>query len=639
MKGVVENIRGTVVVGWAFDPQDPTPLELRLEYGGKVVGSTTADIARGDIQQAFGRDLSGFRFDCAGLLGISPAQLLQKLRVVADTPQGPRPVPLWSRLTERLEQDASTEQKAARLGGMEREAARDFLRQCLADIKLQEMQATLWPALQLAKHLSDTPEFQACRGFIAYGREQFGDCVDLLTDDLLAQLAVQSEAVAMRGADLRIKAAYALGRFAQAAAFLAAAAARAWPADETTARAIRSRLAETDQPKPDFSLPAGYTLLLTGHFKWSPDMFPHWGSVFMGTTDDPVASLPEIIAALEQIPAEKRHLVAIVGGMWFLRLIGRLRFGRITVFDSNVAELAKVAHARETVLRTEFADFDGFRGLDSMIRRAFSDFYLPAALRDVRIEKHGFHFTYDGRTTPVETTISPLDYPALAWQPTRQEYDLARENLATAFDKVLHLRIPRLAPGMFGVAYLTHVPFSRETLTRDLGSRHVIPIYARSMDNAAALDPHVYWEWRALDLAGPHRTVHLWAPEDSALCGGVYDEPFSLGATHDAFCNRADFPHGGCLIIHMYLSKRCDESVEERMRKLADVLTLAAPRYRRILVSENIAHEAAARQAADAVLRPAFELGAEPVYTPGLGQARRNVFLSYWNVAAGVMQA
>jgi hypothetical protein len=329
---------------------------------------------------------------------------------------------------------------------------------------------------------------------------------------------------------------------------------------------------------------------------------------------------------VESIPEAKRHLVAIVGGMWFLRLLGRLRFARITVFDTNVMELAKMAYARDIIVETDHGDFDGFRNLDGMIRRGFRDFYLPKSMDGFDIARKNFSFSYDGRVSPIDTIISPLDYPSLTWNPDKDEYDMARENLKRGFDRALHLRMPPVESGMFGVAYLSHVEFPHDVLVENLKTTHFIPIYARNMKNTTALDPRVYWDWHSLNLAGGMRTVHLWAPEDSGLKGGVHAGIYSLEATFDEFVGEMSFQHGGCLILPMYLSKGHDQSPTERRAMVVQVLRRASSRYDRIIVSEWANFGLDILTLTREQLASDFDLVDGPVYSPGKDDTRRSVF-------------
>jgi hypothetical protein len=597
VRGAVEDVREDGwVAGWAFDPADPAPLGIRLELAGRVVAETTAELPRADILKAFGRDRAGFRIHAAALAGLPAARILAEARVVAATASGPREVTRWNRLVGRLEERAEAEARAGLLARLRGPEARAALREELMARPAAEAAAGLAPLLDEAPGAAATPEGQLCRALSALADGGFAACLALVTVPVLEALDAASPALAGAAADVRVKAAYAEGEIARAGRFLDEAAARGWPVEATGAAAIRQRLAEAAEPAPALPLPPGLTLVLTGGFAAA---LPRWGAVGLGLEDAP-PGFDRIIAALDQVPEDRRHLVATVAGMGFLRLIGRLRFARITFFDPNVAEIAKLAQLRAAILATPHDAFDGFRALDGAIRRGFGDFYLPGGLGSIRIAREEFRAVADGRATPAETLLSPLDHPGRAWQPTAEEYALARENLAEAFDHALHLAPPPIAHGMFGIAWLGALDIDDAALRAAVGSAHVAPLRATG-DNEAALDAGMHRAWRARDLAGNHRMV--W----------VHDG--SRDATPDVVA-------GACVVLDGLLAKADGAAL------LAQALDLAAVHAGRVIVAEDATHAAAARAIAGRALRPAFEL-VETAYAPGPRDAREQLLLAF----------
>lgn len=605
------------MVGWAFDPADPAPLTVRLELAGRIVSEQLADLPRADILKAFGREQAGFRIRAEALAGLPAARILAEARVVAATAAGPRDVTRWTRLVARLEDRAQAEARAALLARLQGPEAREALRGELTARPTAAAAAGLAPLLDAAPGAAETPEGRLCRALTALADGCFADCLTLVTEAVLDALDAASPALAGTAADVRVKAAYARGEIARAAGLLDEAVARGWAVDATTAGAIRQRCAEAAEAAPALPLPAGLTLVLTGGFATPP--LPRWGAVGVGLEDAP-PGFERIVAALGEVPESRRHLIATVAGMGFLHLIGRLRFTRVTLFDPNVAELAKAAQVRAAILATPHDAFDGFRALDSAIRRGFRDFYLPGALRGIRIETRDFHAEADGRAAPTETLLSPLDHPERAWQPTAEEYDLARENLAEAFDHALHLAPPPLAHGMFGIAWLGALDMTDTALRAAVGSVHVVPLRAAG-DNAAALDAGLHRAWRARDLAGNHRMVWVHGASRDAM-------PDASGVSMDwtAFGDAPEKAHGGCLVLDGVLGDAAGDA------RLAAALGHAAARYERIILAEDSARAAAAAAIAGRALRPDFEL-LETAFAPGPRDAREQVLLAFQKVA------
>lgn len=611
VRGAVEDVREDGwVTGWAFDPADAAPLGIRLELAGRVVAEATADLPRADILKAYARDRAGFRLHAAALAGLPAARVLAETRVVAATAAGAREVTRWTRLVTRLEERAAAEAQAALLARLQGPEARAALRDELAAETLPEAAARLAPFLEAAPGAAATPEGRLCRAALALAQERFADCCALLGGPVLEALDAASPALAGAGAELRVKAAYARGEIARAGGFLDAAAARGWPVEATVAAAIRQRLAEAMQPAPALPLPPGLTLVLTGGFAAA---LPRWGAVGLGLEDAP-PGFERILAALDQVPEDRRHLVATVAGMGFLRLIARLRFARVTFFDPNIVELAKLAQLRATILATPHDAFDGFRALDGAIRRGFGDVYLPGALRGIRIARQDFRAVADGRATPAETLLSPLDHPGRAWQPTPEDYALARENLAEAFDNALHLAPPPVAEGMFGIAWLGALDIDDAALRAAMGSAHVAPLRATG-DNEAALDAGMHRAWRVRDLAGNHRLVWVRGASREALSNGA-------GTTWAAFRDMPDAAAGACVVLDGLLGEA------EGAALLAEALDLAAGRAGRVILAEDAVRAATARKIAGRALRPAFEL-VETAFAPGPRDAREQVLLAF----------
>lgn len=608
MQGAVEAVRDGWVSGWAFDPADPTPLGIRVELAGRLVATGEAALPRADILTAFGREQAGFRLHAAALQGVPVAQVLAALRVVATTPAGPREVSMWSRLVARLEEEARAEAMAVLLAQLQGPEAREALRERLAAAAPEQAAAELGPLLDQAPGAAATPEGVLCRAILAMAAGRVAACRALLTRTVAEALDAASPHMAALAAGLRLKAAYAEGDVVQAAGLLDEAARRGWPVEPTLAAAIRQRLAEAAEPPPALALPPGLTLVLTGAVAGPPVAPMRSLAVGLGLEDAP-DDLAGVLAALEQVPAGRRHLVAAVGGMGFLRLIGRLRFARITLFDPNLAELVAAAHARAEILATPHGAFDGFRALDGRLRRGFRDLYLPGALRDIRIARRDFHAVADGRVAPAETRLSPLDHPGRAWAPGAAEYALARENLASAFDHELHLAPPPLAPGMFGIVWLGGLEIGTAALLEALGSPHVAVLRAGG-GNAAALEARLHREWRARDLAGNHRLLWLGA-----------EAPAGHAVTWEALRAEPAVAEGACLVLDRLDGAAGAPALEE-------ALALAARPCGRIVVVEEPGRAAAAAALARRVLRPEFEF-MEEAFAPGPGSPRAQVLLAF----------
>jgi hypothetical protein len=244
------------------------------------------------------------------------------------------------------------------------------------------------------------------------------------------------------------------------------------------------------------------------------------------------------------------------------------------------------------------------------------------------VNRKDFHYRYMETIAPAETVISPLDFPELVWSPTEEEYERARLNLRNAFDTRLYTSLPKVDPQLFTVAYLTHVEFSRELIEAEIGTRFFIPVFARGMNNDGALEPHVYWEYFATLASRGMTTLHMWAPEDEMMRGGVYDRIFTRGTMVSEFCESGFNHNEECLIVHMLLSKRRDGTVEDRRQQLGHVLAIAKGAYRRIIVCENRNAGEDAGEVATTILGDIY-VRAPDLFSPGFQDVARNVFLIF----------
>jgi hypothetical protein len=159
------------------------------------------------------------------------------------------------------------------------------------------------------------------------------------------------------------------------------------------------------------------------NFRWDHRP-PFWASVFI-TSSDRIPQGAEVLTQLGMWEPGEMELVSIIGGMEFLKILGRHRFSRIHLFDANVNELIKFAAAYDYLLHTPYEQFDGFRQLGSQIRRAPERYYLPAAaegLVSLRFDESQLD-RFRLKSAVVQQDVS--DFPRRAWKPSAAEYALS----------------------------------------------------------------------------------------------------------------------------------------------------------------------------------------------------------------------
>lgn len=385
-------------------------------------------------------------------------------------------------------------------------------------------------------------------------------------------------------------------------------------------------------------------------FKWHPhvDERARFGSVFVGSNDfGNIDAFDRIVAQLRALQEDfPLVLVSPIGGMGFLQFLGEVRFQRIWLVDDNIAEHAKAAVLLNALLSSSWDTFTGFEDLER--RLAGNPAQLLPRLGD---GCHQFEFgpqatySYLERSSPTVPLLPVSRYPEFRWRPSREQFELAQENVRHAVSEVLHTRFMAVRnPSAVAVYFLSNLsgqefPASR---VRQLGKAAALALPVRShAPNDAALLPHPIWEACVKPLLGA-RSLHVWAPEDRELIGSRMDQITSascgLGTLRPQLAG--DRVQYDTVLFHMQLSK-CggDTRLRERWARLALALTSVAHRARRIVVAEAASGAPEGRPPRFGIERVAAWVDAQigglgfrrsrQRWVPGGGEARRSYLLAY----------
>jgi hypothetical protein len=341
MHGIIDYLTNEHVGGWVLDLDDPAPVQLSIMWADNQVARGVADRLRPDIESMFGRAATGFLVPLPAGIGYSNQEALAKLGVLASLAGESLPILWWDDLRHRIEAGAEDERREAHFATLPANEAVAFLLSRMSSFEPWGQANIIATLLGQRQDLPDDADLMLLKGYVAFEQERPTECMAVL--EPLPRLAagtlkLEHDQLAWT---LRLRAAYAVDALDEAGLAMAGMAARGYQPDRTLAAAIHAKMT-----RPRVQLPAlahgAYSITLTRDFKWGSPRFPQWGAVFTGTTDDTVEKLDAIVRLVEAVPAGERQLVTIIGGMWFLRLLGRLEFARIMTFDSNVMELAKM---------------------------------------------------------------------------------------------------------------------------------------------------------------------------------------------------------------------------------------------------------------------------------------------------------
>jgi hypothetical protein len=347
------------------------------------------------------------------------------------------------------------------------------------------------------------------------------------------------------------------------------------------------------------------------NFFWAEDLKPVWTSVFMRTSDV-ILDFDWVDFYLQAVRPGEMDLVSLVGAMVFpLELISRHHFKQITFFDMNVNEFSKLRLIQNSLRRTPFSRYDYFRDVDSQIREAPEQFYLPRAMADdftfsttegFVFPPPGWHAT-DKHGVPVPPvkmwSLLPPDSKcgdvhsgtvasvgcAGAWRPESEAvYQQAQRGMASC-GQTAYLGLPSLRDtAKIVVVFLDGIFCKSEEhptaqvmkMLQELypDAKMILPIRshceghpADAMDDTITLnnyihDPHFWW-MGILSLympvspgtpgGGGGASLHVWPPEYAQFVGGEYDTGFTYSNTVDEFLAIENFNAIDTIVVHILL--------------------------------------------------------------------------------------
>lgn len=334
---------------------------------------------------------------------------------------------------------------------------------------------------------------------------------------------------------------------------------------------------------------------LGSSFKWGEGNAPRWTGVFMASNDE-MPILDIALDGARSFPRERRALVTVIGGMKYLEIMARVEFSEVHFFDMNINELTKMRLVHGDIVAKDYDAWVASGGMmsvtDAILRNA-DEFFLPRALHGAGVTlkpdashewpTHDADFVglYSGSTArragSLYAMFAPHKWPEYQWKPTREQYERVRRQLSdpSCVADVFHMSLPTglVAPHMFVTVYLNGVDYkycqlhqvravSRAGLALGIYSTRLFRpgVRERAAEQGIKLvedstdweDSHFFWDAavrmhtlgrpECLDQGAPgllpaggdwRRVLHIWAPEDSAFVGGVYDWAFTWGISAD----------------------------------------------------------------------------------------------------------
>lgn len=287
-----------------------------------------------------------------------------------------------------------------------------------------------------------------------------------------------------------------------------------------------------------------------------------WAGIFLGTND---RVEPDVLTGLafhlSALGADGVEIVSIIGGMYYLRLLERTRFHRLTLFDANILELGKAWRA-SALLRAS-ANFSKYKeAYEAYARRAASRpdaWLLPPALQGARLEAQAEPLS---KAESGLAYFGPDRYPEFQWQPdSAGAYESTRANVRALSGRMFTPDVPTIdAEGRVVLVYLSAESdleagsfrratggrgrsFARATQSalahRIRNASLILPLYSpwqlsksnAKYSNSWLLDPHLWWGWAVhKEAAGGGPMLQVWAAKDRSweAVGSWADEVYGF---------------------------------------------------------------------------------------------------------------
>jgi hypothetical protein len=395
--------------------------------------------------------------------------------------------------------------------------------------------------------------------------------------------------------------------------------------------------------------------IIDGKFKWGEEQLL-WCSVFMGTNDttQQIKNFDKLLEYINivQPPKQKINLISVIGGMFFFKLIEKVEFNHIVLFDSNINEHIKIVKVINSLINTKYELYDKFDSLDKQIRNNITEFYLPKAAGkqlSLEISKNSV-FEFGNKKSSVETIFPPSIYPEFAWTPESREcFDKAKKNLTENLDRNIYCFLPETLiniPGSLTIVYLSNAffdkqsPLTQEFVKSKVKSDYVIPLYCEANnDNTEVLDPHMWWEITVRELM-KGKTLHIWSDDDAGLLGSSFDKIYDNSMTISDYIANGPRIKYDCLISHIIFGKNHNPGLfSDRLTKFKKMLERAKSTCKRIIIAEfdteaisHVNHECLPsvneiEMTAKAILNDYVDVCRR--YSPGNLDPHRNVFIVF----------
>jgi hypothetical protein len=331
----------------------------------------------------------------------------------------------------------------------------------------------------------------------------------------------------------------------------------------------------------------------------------------------------------------------VVGGTFLFDLINRIDFKSIVLFDSNIAEFAKVTSILNELNYN--SDVNPFINVEKNYSSQNKSL-MPQAYRSNltwEIDESAF-WEFEGRKSTVFPWLLPSsDFPEYAWNVDKENRQTLlkrmKESLVqTVFPELPHLDFSNSRRRDLVVIFASNIPkevmsddYLRSQMTGSAGT-----IVIRTCDNQSnevALDPHSYWEALALSLI-VKKSHQVWPKEDRHLIGSHYDD-----TTDSSSLIGEDIPEAvNSVIFHMVFGKSKKKLETQKKLFIKTIASLPhtvgriivsefTPEGKRAIVNYFGTTEEMQKFISNLVPLPFNKI----VYAPGGNDLRRSMFLVY----------
>lgn len=341
-----------------------------------------------------------------------------------------------------------------------------------------------------------------------------------------------------------------------------------------------------------------FTSVVNNEFKWGQNA-PAFSGIYLGTNDyGKVRHLYDLVGNLSAlgVDPEDIHLISIVGGLYYFRLVEVLRPGRITLFDSNIMEHVKISIVANYLAQTKFDDFDNFRRLNEIWSRDHRAYQpqMSGDLHQLKISPAARH-TFEGISVPVGTIFPPDAHPELSWRPNRTAFDLVKRSLIENTDRELHFSLPKIdAKGKIAIVYVSNALWDpKSCLTSDWVKKQVsnsvlcFPLHAEFGRNESVCDEIEYAQYILDNLASDGFV--LVSGSRNIPAEGRYRHGSHTVTLEEFTASPGKSPFRS-VVLGRIISDFDGATAEEYIAQLERALILASGRYQRIIVWEENPH-------------------------------------------------